>query len=240
MEKNGRPYIICHMLSSVNGRISGSFFDLPGTLAANEISFQTRQTYGCGAVMNGAITCAEIYADGFLDEPSEEERTYPREDFRAEAPETDFVVCIDPEGTLNWKKNYIERVCQPRSHVIEVLAESAADSYIGMLRRMNISYIFCGRDRIDLRVVLRKLQDLFGIRKILVTGGGAMNWSLLEEGLMDELHLFVASAAEPDRGAASVFDGPGCAGDRSPAAVPLKLISAEVLDQDTLHLVYRR
>ena len=62
-----RPKVICHILSSLDGRIDGDFFTLPETMALGRKYGQIRKDYNPDAILNGAITCAEIFADGYID-----------------------------------------------------------------------------------------------------------------------------------------------------------------------------
>ncbi len=62
-----RPFVVCYMLCSLDGRIDGSWFRLPETAPALRATGQIRRDYGCDAVINGAVTCAEIYAEGYVD-----------------------------------------------------------------------------------------------------------------------------------------------------------------------------
>lgn len=55
------------------------------------------------------------------------------------------------------------------------------------------------KDKVDMRKLMIKLQEL-GINSILVEGGGNINFSLLEAGLVDKLYLFIAP---------KIFGGPG-------------------------------
>ena len=54
------------MQASIDGRISGKFFFTPAAEAVYEKDNEIRKNYQADAVMNGAVTCGEIYSDGFL------------------------------------------------------------------------------------------------------------------------------------------------------------------------------
>ena len=55
------------MVSSLDGRIDGDFFGLPGMAPAWRANREIRAKYGCTAVINGTTTAAQIWADGLLD-----------------------------------------------------------------------------------------------------------------------------------------------------------------------------
>ena len=62
-----RPKIICHILQSMDGNIDGSFFSQPETMPALREFSRIREEYACDAVISGATTAAEIYANSLAD-----------------------------------------------------------------------------------------------------------------------------------------------------------------------------
>jgi riboflavin biosynthesis pyrimidine reductase len=59
--------------------------------------------------------------------------------------------------------------------------------------------------------VLRKLRQRFGIRRLLLEGGGKINGSFLAADAVDELSLLVAPVADGAVGTPTLFDAPGAA-----------------------------
>ena len=62
--------------------------------------------------------------------------------------------------------------------------------------------------RVDLVEVLRKLPSL-GVSHLLLEGGGELNFSMLEAGLIDEIYLTVCPFIFGGRAAPTSFDGAG-------------------------------
>lgn len=202
--KSNRPYVICHMVSSIDGKIDGEYFGMPETrevLAANR---DIVASLNCRAVLNGTVTSAEIYADGYIDALPKSEKTFERKDNIADRQAERYVVCIDTEGTLNWRGSTVERRGQV-SHVIAILCENVRDDYIAFLQEQGVSYLFAGQTTLELPLLLEKLGGL-GFERLLTTGGGVMNWSLLQSGCLDELSLVIAPVTSGETDAASVFD----------------------------------
>jgi len=235
--RKNRPYVIVHILSALDGKISGSFFSLPETTAAGAVYGEKRSEYRCDAVLNGAVTAAEIYADGFLDAPPAADRVYPREDYIASEDYLHFVVVIDTEGKVNWRGNTVRRRGMPESHVIVAVTENVSDGYLAFLRSLGISYVFAGKETLDVTLAMRKLKTVFGIERLLCCGGGVVNWSLLQAGVVDELSLILAPAADGGTGAATVFDRSAYSFENSPVA--FGLISVNKLDDDAVWLRYK-
>ena len=98
-----------------------------------------------------------------------------------------------------------------------------------------MSYVFGGKSRIDLAKVLRTLRARFGIRKLLLEGGGKINGSFLAANLTDVLSILVAPVADGSIGTPSLFD---VAGGHAEAR-RLKLVSMEKLAGDIVWLRYK-
>jgi 5-amino-6-(5-phosphoribosylamino)uracil reductase len=64
--------------------------------------------------------------------------------------------------------------------------------------------------RVDLIEVLRKLATL-GVRHLLLEGGGELNFSMLDAGLVDEIYLTICPFIFGGRTAPTSFDGAGFA-----------------------------
>lgn len=202
---NDRPYIVCHILSSIDGRISGNLFSAPEAMQAQPIYSTIRKKYNCDAVLNGTVTCAQIYADGYIDNLPKTKESISRKDFVAKADENKYVVCVDTEGVLRWSRNIVERGGQ-RSHVIEILTEKVSDDYISYLQKLGISYIFAGKDSFNIPLAMKKLKQLFEINTLMITGGGVIDWSFLQAGMIDEVSLVIAPVVTGEKTAATVFD----------------------------------
>ena len=80
-----------------------------------------------------------------------------------------------------------------------------------------------------------KLSTIYGLDKLLLGGGGVLNWSFLEAGLVDEVSLIVAPAVDGDPQDTALFNS-RFTGKSGPIGFTLN--SAEVLDGGTLWLRY--
>ncbi|MBE6029867.1 MAG: RibD family protein [Clostridiales bacterium] len=230
-----RPYVICHMQTSIDGRISGKFFFTPAAEAVYESDNEIRKSYKADAILNGAVTCAEIYADGFLPTSPKAREAMTREDYLAEPHLNHYIVCVDTKGTLKWNGNSVSHRGGPPAHVIEVLTEDVDDGYLSYLRELDISYIFAGAEELDIPLALKKLKTLFGIERILLTGGGQMNWTFLQADCLDELNIVILPMVDGNTKSAGIFDRPA-SGAFAPAG--FQLAQVEKLPGDGLWLKY--
>ncbi len=229
-----RPKIICHILQSVDGNIDGDFFTLPELSPAYRAFSRIREEYACDAVISGATTAAEIYRGRFVDNlPTSSER-WPRTDWKARQADR-YAVVIDGTGSVRWESGSVERRGE-KLHVIVVLQENASDAYISHLRKAGVSYIFAGKDSLDLPLAARKLKELFGIQSMLLSGGGVVDWSFLQAGLIDEISLVVPPVIDGGVRLPSAFDDSPLAVCHTPVA--LHLTDVQRLEGDALWLRY--
>jgi 2,5-diamino-6-(ribosylamino)-4(3H)-pyrimidinone 5'-phosphate reductase len=225
---SARPYVICHMAPSVDGRIVVDDWPLPGRDLTTEYERTAAALYGDAWII-GRVSM-QPYAGSAKVPPRSGRARIPRTDFVARSDAPSYAIAIDPSGKLRWESGAIDE-----EHVVAILTEQVTDRYLAFLRAQGVSYLFGGRDRIDLGAVLRKLRTRFGVRRLLLEGGGKINGSFLAAGLIDELSLLVAPVADGSVGTPSLFD----AGKGRGPVRHLKLLSAERRGRDLLWVRYR-
>lgn len=233
-----KPFVVCHMLASLDGKIDGAFFGMPETAPALKAYGDLRGFYGCPATLYGTTTMLGGYADGRVgafptggDMPLKEDWVNPTGKALG-----NFIVSVDPVGELAFSAFTIEKKGRPAAHVIEVLTEQASPAYLAYLQEQGISYIFAGKRRLNCILLLEKLQEIFGIDKLMVAGGGITNWSFLQEDLIDELSLVIAPVADGSAQAVSIFERADFLDKNAPKAFLLKDVKA--LEGNVLWLRY--
>ena len=107
---------------------------------------------------------------------------------------------------LGWANNYIKDDYGLGDHIIEVLTEQVSDAYLAHLQKLGISYIFGGKEQLNFTVVVEKLKNLFSIDKLMLEGGGFLNGSFLNEGLIDELSLILVPIADGASNSVTLFE----------------------------------
>lgn len=66
-------------------------------------------------------------------------------------------------------------------------------------RKIGISYIFAGKDDIDINTALNKLYALFDIKVMLLEGGSIINGAFLRAGAVDNIsQVIVPVVADKD------------------------------------------
>jgi riboflavin biosynthesis pyrimidine reductase len=225
-----KPYVICHMAATVDGRIIAENWGNKQKQFGN-IYEECHNSFDSEAWMVGRITMEQNFTEGLTPQPVQPDKPMERTAFIADPNASSFAVAVDPKGKLGWNRNAIEG-----DHIIEVLTESVSDGYLQYLQNKGISYIFGGVDTIDFRVILQQLYALFGIKTLMLEGGGHINGSLLNEGLIDELSLLVLPLADGTPKTPTTFEV-GELLKKNPAT-ELKLKDVQRLENDVLWLKY--
>jgi riboflavin biosynthesis pyrimidine reductase len=234
-----RPYIICHMLTSLDGKIIGDYLDEERAINFINQYEKIHGRYGCKAWMCGRVTMEEHFALGHqLDLNHNSSSTFPRTDYVATKDAKTYVIAVDPSGKLGWTENSIEPWNEYRSedHIVEVLTENVSDAYLAHLRKIGISYIFGGKENLKFTVVVEKLKKLFSINELMVEGGGFLNGSFFNEGLIDELSLILVPIADGASNSLTLFETSSYLNKAQPVNFDLK--SIEKLDDGALWIKY--
>ena len=221
-----RPYIICHMVSSVDGKIDGAA--LNSVMADGEYEATGPKLKG-DAWICGRTTMQQHFAQKNPFVSVSKKPAEPRPVFVAHRAKS-YAISVDTLGKLRWSGGDLDG-----DHLICVVSEKAPEDYLDMLRQKEISYVVAGKSSVDLRKAVDQLGKYFGIRTLLLEGGGHINGAFLQAGLVDELSLLVVPGIDGRHDIAAVFDGLSQAKKK---AVPLRLKSLERRRGDTLWLRY--
>ena len=227
-----RPYVICLMMTSVDGKIlAENWGDDSKIKKAIKIFEEAHKTYGINAWIVGRTTMEKDFTKGAKPVIKKDAPKMDRNDFVAEHDGDSFAIALDGHAKLGWRKGVVNG-----DHVITILTESAEDGYLAHLQEVGISYIFAGAENINLAIALEKLYTLFDIEKLMLEGGGHINGSFLNEGLIDEYHELLLPIADGSMGTATVFEVEKTA--KHNGATWLKLEKVELIEGDVLWLKY--
>lgn len=226
-----RPYVICHMCTSIDGKILGDRWGkLPGSLDSADLFETTAASFGIGAWLVGTTTMKE-FAGRNVRLPHANRRL-PRVDYLANPKAKRLAIGADAKGVLRFQQSEVEG-----DHVVLLVSERVTNDYLAHLRSAGVSYLFCGKKELDLRVALQKLAKAFRLRKLMLQGGGKFNGSMLQAGLVDEISHVTVPVADGGIGISSFFDIPGKPPAR--AAASLRLLSRKQLPGGVTWCRYR-
>ena len=102
------------------------------------------------------------------------------------------------------------RVLSREAPTIIAVSRAAPEERIEALLERGAEVVVCGDRRVDLRCLMQKLYER-GIRSVLLEGGGTLNFSMLREGLVDEVSVAIAPVLVGGRDAVTLVDGEGFA-----------------------------
>ena len=128
-------------------------------------------------------------------------------------------------------------------HVVAVLDPKIDEAHLARLRRAGVSYVFQGdgaecTEREKLSAALAALEETFGVKRLLLEGGGVLNGSFLAAGLIKEISVLVCPTVDGRSESAKLFSWAGSE-ELSPAeGVRLKLLEAEPLVNGVVWLHY--
>jgi 2,5-diamino-6-(ribosylamino)-4(3H)-pyrimidinone 5'-phosphate reductase len=200
---SGRPRVVCHMAASIDGRIVVDGWPESVSAAVRREYEKVHASYDAEGWICGRVTM-EPFAGGVRAE-AEVAREYTgsanRADFRAPGDHDSFAFAIDPSGRLDWQSNDIDG-----DHVVAILSERVSDGYLERLRERRVSYLMCGVRDVQLALALDRIGALFGVRTLMLEGGGRINGGFLRDGLIDEVSLLVAPVADTRVGTPALFD----------------------------------
>lgn len=198
-----RPYVICHILSSLDGKINGPFMAAEAARALGGEYGKIRTEMNADAWLYGTTTVKEFL--NFREPALKENAHVPEGDFIAGDDTKPYFVALDAKGELGWESGRFANKGRAEAHVISVLTEAAPASYRAYLKERGVSYILAGNAKLDCEMAVEKLHRLFGIEKLLICGGGAADWTFLQSGMVDELSLVLSPVTDGNSGTASIF-----------------------------------
>src|ERR1700692_3509500 len=193
-----KPYVICHMNSSVDGRILGSRWRPTENRMAGLFE-RLHERLGGGSWLIGRVTGSE-YAKA-ASYPDRTDQTYKREPWFVRGDAAAHGLRLDAEGKIAWGRSDIGG-----DPIVAVLTERVSDAHLAGLRQDGVSYIFAGEEALDLGLALEILNRELGVERLLLEGGGGSKRGLLRGGRIDEISLAICPGVDGAKGAPSIFD----------------------------------
>ncbi|MBR1251012.1 dihydrofolate reductase family protein [Bradyrhizobium sp. AUGA SZCCT0169] len=222
-----RPYIICHMSTSIDGRLHPSRFTraatgIPGDVLRGHYE-KIHEGFEAEGWIVGRKTMSEM-AKGTERRLAEAPKA-PRQAHIGERRGRKLAIAIDPSGRVHYGNDNVGG-----DHVVAVLGEQVADAYLAELREDGVSYVFAGAKGDDLLHGMEQLTAVLGVEKLLLEGGGRINGAFLKHRLIDEFSTLIWPAVDGVAGTQSIVDYDGPEGDRPGAGQSLRLTHCETLE----------
>lgn len=222
-----KPYIVCHMMQSVDGRIA---CDMVDKISGDEY-YTALESLDCPTTVEGKVTL-QLHVTGFDPYTPDDATPVGQEEVYVACPSDGYAISVDSAGTLLWTADN----CQTDTPRLCLVSERAPREYLARLRRLGLSYIATGKEQVDLRRAVGLLAERFGVKRMAVVGGGKVNAGFLDAGLLDEISVMTAPGIDGRTGQPALFDGR----TDSPTFLPLGLTcqSCQVLDNGVIWARY--
>ena len=192
-----KPYIICYMMMSIDGRIDCAMTEkLPG-----DEYYKILESFNAPSSLYGRVTAElEMALPGKFS--SKMNSPLNKEEFYKAISSDGYEIIVDSHGTLLWE----DQINEDKPLLI-ITTEKVNKEYLNYLKEKHISWIACGKDKINLKRACEILKNEFNVDKMVVLGGGHINGSFLEANLLDEISVLIGSGVDGREGMCSVFDG---------------------------------
>ena len=197
---DNRTYVEIHMMQTIDGKATGNFWRKPDV-------WQGIKDYGklIPNLNNQGFALGRVSMETNSDEKpdlsqykNKEKLEYKDYIVPLEKGAKYYLASYDSKGTLGFKNNVInvnewlndgsELLCQ----IIEVVTDKVSNEYLHYCRERGISYIICGKEKIDIKISLEKLKKLFKIDKMLLQGGPILDGAFIKEDLIDGISIIIS------------------------------------------------
>lgn len=220
-----KPYIICHMMTSIDGRID---CDMTAQLQGTQEYYSTLKAIETPTTLSGRVTAQlELAQTGKFESKTNEPLN--KESFNKKNDAAGYEVIVDTKGVLLWDEDYN----YSKPHII-ITGEQVKKDYLDYLDSKQISWIATGKIQIDLARAVEILVEQFNVERMAIVGGGHIDGSFLDADLTDEISLLIGPGVDGRQGMPAVFDGRPQ--NRKP--MPLKLQSAQTFEDGAVWLRY--
>ena len=193
-----KPYIICHMMTSLDGRIDCAMTArLPGV----EDYYATLDALNVPTTVSGRVTAELEMAEPGVFE-THDATPFGKESFSKKADADGYEIVVDTHGKLLWPN--ADGMEKP---YLIITSENTAKEYLRYLDEQNISWIACGNEKVDLARAMEILAQKFDVQRVGIVGGAAINTAFLDAGLLDEISILIGAGIDGRAEMPSVFDG---------------------------------
>lgn len=143
-------------------------------------------------------------------------------------------VVVDSTGRIPSNSKILKRAKE--IDTIIATSNEASTYNIRRIEKTGAKVIVRGLKKVELRRVFRVLEKM-GFRRILVEGGGEINWSVLKLGIADELIVTISPKIVGGRSAVTLAEGEGS--HRISEGIPLELKAIRRYTSGEIVLFYK-
>lgn len=228
-----RCRVICHMITSIDGKINGGFEEQADAEQSGAYYMQKLEEYSKSMAI-GCVTSKQSVCKQQVELSQYTGISVPEGDYIVEENADRYYISFDRKGSIHWESNTFTHEGMPEYIVLSVLTAQAPKEYLAYLRSIGLPYVIAGEEEMDIPLALKKLKENFGIEQLALCGGGILNGAFLKAGVIDELSIVMYPYIQGNAENRSVMELSG--------GKYLKKMSAqkaEILEDGGIHLVFR-
>jgi 2,5-diamino-6-(ribosylamino)-4(3H)-pyrimidinone 5'-phosphate reductase len=195
-----RPFVTLNMAMTADGKITSAAREYPSFTSALDRKTMDRLRADSDAVLVGAGTLRADDPPLHIRDP--EMRAHRRS---LGKPDGLLNVVVTASAGLDPGSRFF-RDEHAAGRIVATVEEAPADRLARLAAHAEVWKI--GRERVDLTELLRRLKRR-GVERLLVEGGGELNWGFVAADLLDELYVTVAPSLLGGSLAPSILEGDG-------------------------------
>lgn len=230
-----KPQVICHIMSSVDGRLLPSRWTPPfdGTEAGKLFAEYAAigRLLDTDAWMFGKATAREAFPYKFMPKTTAHPKAGKIHIGKRDSAR--LFITVDPDADIFYTSDRLRG-----DNIVTILGTNATADYLEMLEEKGISYIVLP-DATALDEAMEILYGKFGVRKISLQGGGIIDGAMLAAGLLYELSLVIYPGIDGLTTAPSIFEYLGASDERPAEGQSLELLSVEQRNHGIVWLRYK-
>jgi len=225
-----RPKIICHMHMLLNGKIDGIANPTSVGMRSQRLYFdlflgENRYYDKHRGWLSGRSTSEAIMGGPRELDLPEVTEPVPEGDFIADPDATMHYFAVDGSGQLAWDRNSFSYF-DVDAHIVELISAKVSDAYKAFLRSIGVSYLIVGDERLDMAEAIRKIGEIYDMEELILGGGANLNWSMITDGLCDEISVVLMPTADGENRTHSLFEAHDAYSAPVPIAFSLKNVQA--------------
>lgn len=195
-----RPFIYMNMATSIDGKITSTEREYPTFTSRYDRQMMERLRADADAIVIGAATLR-------IDNPPLQIRDEGMRRYRQQQGKAPGIinVLVTASGRVDPHSRFFTAPECP-ARIIATVASAPAEN-IAPLRDVAEVWTL-GETQVDVRLLVEKLAER-GVKKLLLEGGGDLNWHFIEHNLVDEVYVTIAPTLIGGRNAPSLLEGRG-------------------------------
>jgi len=194
-----RPFVCVNMAATVDGKITSATREYPSFTSAHDRETMDRLRAEADAILVGAGTAR-------ADDPPLHVRSEAMRSYRRSLGKPDGLDRVLVSASLDIEPDNRFFDDSGSARIVATVEGAPAEK---LTRLEGLAEIWrLGAESVDLAALLRRLKAR-GVERLLLEGGGELNWGFLEQDLIDELYVTIAPCLLGGRDAPTLLEGSG-------------------------------